>query len=468
MDEMERSCIVIFGATGDLAEKKLLPALHKFIIDKEFSLPIICCGRKQFSQEEFLDLVGLSDTEETFKKHLHYLQLDFEEPDKEAFLTLAEKLDEEYACKGNFVFYFSLPFSVFEPAIKFIKNSGINKQKGNVKLAFEKPFGDDLKSAKELQKSISSAFTDDQIYLVDHFLGKEFIQNLLVLRFTNRMMDQIWNGNHIDHVQITLAEDFGVDGRGSFYDNTGAIRDVVQNHILQLVALIGMDCPESLVSSEAKELKAAFLSKLCKVDKDKIVIGQYQSGVVDGKKAAGYREEEDVEEDSKTETFVAFRFFVEHPNWEGVPWYVRTGKRLNENRVDIQIVLKKTDKLIESQKNTKIHLSLKPDTEIAIAFNSKEIGKKQRVDTKELDFCFSCLGSVNSPDAYELIFEDILQGDHTIFVSWEEVFESWKFADDLIQKSKELSSRHLNLYPAGSQGPDAAKELIEKDGREWI
>ena len=371
----------------------------------------------------------------------------------------------------NKVFYLAVPSQFFEAIVDNLKKS--NLATGSSRIVFEKPFGHDLKSSMKLNKTIKKAFKENQIYRLDHYLGKELVQNLLVLRFANNIFDPVWSKKYIDHVQITVAEDIGVETRGNYYDNAGALRDIIQNHMMQLVALTAMEPPRSLNADDIRTEKVKVLSSIkpfaSKNVKNIAVRGQYGSGVVNNKEVKAYRDEEKVDKKSNTETFVALKLNIGNNRWKGVPFYLRTGKRLNERVAEINIVFKQTSCILfcDQIKNIEPNMlivRIQPEEGISLQFSAKVPGQKMTIDTVRMDFCHECKFGPKSPEAYERLLYDIISRDQTLFTRWDEVEIAWKIVDRIAKAWKK--GKVIN-YNAGSWGPKEADILIERDGRKW-
>ena len=485
-NKIEPCVIIIFGATGDLTNRKLLPALYKLefenLLHKDSK--IIAFARKpkdnkQFRKEALKSIKNFSKFKvdnKIWKKlsnKIFYHQSEFQ--DIKGFnrlKALIKKICSKTA-SCNKVFYLSAPPSFFEVIIDNLKKSGLATSSGWSRIVFEKPFGHDLKSAKKLNESIKKAFKEKQIYRIDHYVGKELVQNMLVLRFANSIFDPIWNKKYIDHVQITVAENLGVETRGNYYDKAGALRDIIQNHMMQLVALTAMEPPVSLDANDVREEKVKVLRSIRKFtlkEVSKIAVhGQYGSGIVKNKKVKAYRDEEKVDIKSNTETFAALKLNIDNWRWANVPFYLRTGKRLKERVAEINIVFKQNPSILfnEHVKNIEPNMlivRIQPEEGISLQFSAKVPGKKMIIDNVRMDFCHECKFGPNTPDAYERLLYDIIVGDQTLFTSWEMVEHSWEIVDKI---SKAWKKEKVVSYRAGSWGPKESDHLIEKDNRKW-
>lgn len=464
--KINHAVLTIFGATGDLNKRLLIPALYNLFLKGKIqdNVPIICVARKNYTKQQFLKAI----TPKTFIKNynekdfskfsnlIHYLQLDFANEDYSSLVDYLSKVDKKHKCHGNRLFYLATPPSLFPTVSKNIKNSNLLKGKGWKRVVFEKPFGYDLKSARNLNKHISKLFKENQIYRIDHFLGKELVQNIIVSKFANSIFKNIWNNKHIDHVQIIADEKLGVGTRGRYYNEAGAIRDMIQNHVLQMMSLVAMSEPKSLKADDIRSKKAEVIRLIKPLSNQDVVIGQYNN----------YKKEKDVPKTSSTETFAAVKMFLNNKDWEGVPFYLRSGKKLKERYVEINFVFKDTSCEMFDTKNCPqnvFSIRIQPDEGIAIMFNSK-IPSSLQLYPVAMEFCHSCEFGVNTPSAYERLLNDVLIGDQTLFTSWKEVEASWKIIDQI---EKIASNKKLEIYNEGSKGPKCADDLIKKNGK-WI
>lgn len=449
---MSNQMILLFGGTGDLAKKKLLPAL--FTLSKKNKLidaPIITIGRRALSKDQYKQEMGLNVLEEkdpsafhTFFSNLYYISVDFKDTKPISFINLINSLDKKHQCKGNKMAYLATSYELFTSILKFLKNS-TNLE--GLSLAFEKPFGFNLESSQKLQKDIEKIVPEKRIYRVDHYLGKDMVDNLLTIRLKNPMFSDLWDSKSIDNIQIVASENFGVEGREEYYDKSGAIKDFVQNHLLQLASLVAMDPPKKLEAESIRLEKIKALKKLIVPSSKDIVLGQYQ----------GYNE---VLKDSKTETFVALKTGFNTKRWKNVPFYIKTGKYLQKKYSEINLVLKKSP----NQDNNVISIRLGPEQEgIAISMTNKDEFEKTRRTT--LEYCHRCEFGTNTPEAYERIFSEILNKNHSIFAHKDEITLSWKFTDALIKNSKKSS---LSIYEKNISDIQTSTELLKKDKREWV
>lgn len=457
---------VIMGATGDLAQKKLFPAVYRLMMKGKVSenFAVVAVGRKEFSREQFSSEVKAripGVKEEIWKKldeRLYYFRLNFNDENGYANLgKFLDGIDETHSTGSNRLFYLATLPDHFESIAQSIQKFGLAETKsGWCKVVFEKPFGHDLKSAKKLNTQILKAFDEKQVYRIDHYLGKELVQNIGVMRFANMIFSPLWNNKAIDHVQINLIENFGVENRGEFYDREGALRDVGQNHLLQLLCLIAMDVPKNFDEKCIRDEKVRVLKSVKKTHARDVVLGQYD----------GYVNEKGVAADSKTETFFAMKLFVGNKTWKGVPFYLRSGKNLAKKFASIYIQFRNPD--YELLRGKEIYpnymvIQIQPDDGMLVQINGKEPGEKMRLLPVKMTFCHECTFGPNTPEAYETLLLDALSGNQESFIRADEIEQSWKIFDR-ITKAK----LPVKTYEKGSFGPKEADELIEKDGRKWF
>lgn len=487
------SILVLFGATGDLAHRKVAPALYHLwrtnLLPHEFV--ILAVGRRPYTDEAFRAELKKSleqfsrvlpldaDAWKSFAACIRYEQFDFENP--AGFDELAarlEALDKENGTRGNRLFYLATQPSQFADIVAQLGRVGLDHEHhdgGWRRVVIEKPFGHDLESAKRLNREVGKVFRESQVYRIDHYLGKETVRNLLVFRFGNGIFEPLWNRRYVDHVQITVAESIGIENRGAFYEQTGAVRDVLQNHLLQLVSLVAMEPPatfeaEALRDEKVKVLRAIEITP-AEVP-DTVVRGQYGPGWVAATHVPGYRQEPDVDPASETETFVAAKFMIDDWRWSGVPFYVRTGKRLPKRATEIAIQYHEVphrlfkDEGVEPDANL-LAIRIQPDEGIMLRFGAKVPGLGLDVRSVTMDFTYGSAFSVDSPDAYETLILDALQGDASLFTRADEVEEAWSIVDPIIESWASSPPPDFQNYDAGTWGPPEADELIERDGRRW-
>ena len=475
--------LIIFGATGDLSARKLFPAL--FQLDAAGLLPddlrIIAVGRQEQSTEAFHHELlarmssakrqSISDTVwQQFTQRLTYMSADFSAPS--AFSGLQAELSESRTS----LFYLATPPSLFATICEQLSADGCLA--GSCRIVLEKPIGESLDTSREVNETLAQFFDEQDIYRIDHYLGKETVQNLLVLRFANRFINSQWDQSCIDHIQITVAEKVGIEGRWAYYDGVGQLRDMVQNHLMQLLCLVAMEPPNSLEAESIRDEKVKIVKALRPIDalsvKDHVVRGQYSQGVIDGESVPGYFDEEGCEaQGSDTETFVAIKAHVDNWRWSGVPFYLRTGKRMPDKVTEIIIQYKALPHHIfgegESAEPNRLIIRLQPNEGIEMTMVSKRqsLRDKLSLQTHTLNFDFREDGEIDRiPDAYERLFLDAINGDPSLFVGREEIEESWRWCDRLISACEQCGVK-VNAYQAGSWGPSKSELLIDRDGRSW-
>ena len=485
----EPCALVVFGITGDLARKKLLPAVYDLhsrgLLPTDFVL--VGFARRDWTDGDFEDLARDAARthartpwrEEVWSRlagNIRFVPGSFD--DDNAFDQLSETLDEmrdSHGIKGNAAFYLSIPPSAFPVVLKQLQRTGMadnGRSGGWRRVVVEKPFGEDLESSRELNDLVDDVFTAEDVFRIDHYLGKETVQNILALRFANQLFEPVWNSHYVDSVQITMAEDVGIGTRAGFYDQTGAARDVLQNHVLQLLALVGMEepvefTPEAIRTEKIKVLRAITLPE----DLESYAIrGQYTQGWLAGERVTGYRQEKDVPEESRTETYAAVKLDIETRRWAGVPFYLRTGKRLPRRVTEISILFKKAPHLPFSKTDTEelghnqLVIRVQPDEGVTLKFGSKVPGSQMEVRDVAMDFLYGQSFTESSPEAYERLILDVLLGDATLFPQAAEVEASWAVVDPL---EDFWAGREPAFYRAGEWGPKEADEMLARDGRNW-
>ena len=487
------SALVIFGVTGDLSRKKLMPAVYDLanrgLLPPGFAL--VGFARRDWEDQDFAKVVHESVKqyartefrEETWQELLEgirFVQGEFDDP--EAFRRLREtvdKLDVERGTMGNHAYYLSIPPKAFPLVTTQLKASGLvgegdQQPAGWRRVVIEKPFGHDLASARELNEVVESAFPADSIFRIDHYLGKETVQNILALRFANELYEPIWNRNYVDHVQITMAEDIGVGGRAGYYDGIGAARDVIQNHLLQLLALTAMEEPISFNAADLRAEKEKVLAavRLPENLAEATARGQYAGGWQGGEKVLGFLEEDGMNPESVTETYAAIKLEINTRRWSGVPFYVRSGKRLGRRVTEVAVVFKRAPQQLFSRSQTQelgqnaLVIRVQPDEGVTIRFGSKVPGDGTQVRDVTMDFGYGHAFTEASPEAYERLILDVLLGDPPLFPRHEEVELSWKILDP-IEEFWAAQGGPLEQYSPGSWGPASADELLARDGRTW-
>jgi len=483
--------VVIFGATGDLTHRKLIPALYNLAADGELppAVTVIGFARRQKSDDDFRREMEESTRKfsrqpvrdeiwKTFAQSIFYHQSDF--ADENGFKTLADRLarvDKERGTRGNRLFYFAVAPDQFEPILENLKTAGLNQAaEGSwARVIVEKPFGTDLASARELNRVVHNSFAENQTYRIDHFLGKETAQNILVLRFANAIFEPLWNTRYIDHVQITAAETLGVEGRAGYYETAGALRDMVQNHLLQLLCLVGMEPPTDLDADSIRDEKVKVVRSLRRMSdvETTVVRGQYATGAINGKPVPAYREEENVDPKSTIDTFVALRLQIDNWRWADVPIYMRVGKRLPKSGTEISVHFKKAPAVLFNKENVTLDqnvlvIRIQPDEGISLRMQAKVPGTSLRIEPVKMDFHYGTSFGKASPEAYERLLLDAMSGDATLFARRDEVEEAWAFIDPIEEAwHAKVGAPGLYFYPAGSWGPNEADELLARDGRAW-
>ena len=480
--------LVVFGITGDLASKKLLPAVYDLanrgLLPTNFAL--LGFARRDWEDQDFSELARTAaqkhartpwreDVWEQLAADITFVQGSFDDDDAFDSLaaTLAE-LESSHGIGGNAAFYLSIPPTLFPVVLKQMQRTGMAESTPDRwrRVVVEKPFGEDLPSSRELNELVDSVFGADDVFRIDHYLGKETVQNLLALRFANTLFEPIWNGHHVDSVQITMAEDVGIGTRAHFYEKTGAARDVLQNHLLQLLALTAMEEPVEFSAEEIRTEKLKVLRAIS-VPEDKetfAVRGQYEQGWLAGERVHGYRQEDGVADDSTTETFAAVRLGVETRRWAGVPFYLRAGKRLPRRVTEIALVFKRAPHLpfadtdTEELGNNQLVIRVQPDEGVTLKFGSKVPGSVMEVRDVSMDFLYGEQFTETSPEAYERLLLDVLLGDATLFPRNAEVEASWVVIDPL---EEFWAGTTPQPYRAGEWGPRAADEMLAAEGRRW-
>ncbi|HWV79413.1 MAG TPA: glucose-6-phosphate dehydrogenase [Isoptericola sp.] len=483
------SGLVIFGVTGDLSRKKLMPAVYDLanrgLLPPGFALTGF--ARRDWEDEDFAQVVHDAVKEHArtpfreatwrqLAEGIRFVQGSFD--DDEAFERLrqtVEQLDAERGTGGNHAFYLSVPPSAFPIVCRQLSESGLSKSSPDAwrRVVIEKPFGHDLESARELDAVVSQVFDPESVFRIDHYLGKETVQNLLALRFANQMFEPLWNSNYVDHVQITMAEDIGIGGRASYYDGIGAARDVIQNHLLQLLALVAMEEP---VNFDAEALRAEKIKALSSVRLPRdlgrhTARGQYASGWQGGEKVVGFLEEEGFNPNSTTETFAAVKLEIDNRRWAGVPFYLRTGKRLGRRVTEVAVVFKKAphlpfeSSLTSDLGNNALVIRVQPDEGVTLRFGAKVPGTAMEVRDVTMDFGYGHSFTESSPEAYERLILDVLLGDPPLFPTREEVELSWKILDPVT--AYWASKGRPEQYASGTWGPESADKMMARDGRSW-
>ncbi|MFK7979996.1 MAG: glucose-6-phosphate dehydrogenase [Saprospiraceae bacterium] len=488
----EPTIIFIFGGSGDLANRKLIPALYNLYLDNHMpeKFSIIGLGRTKFTDKQYRDKVfgGVKDfsrqkgTKEkwaAFSKAVHYQVSDiFDEKSYQQLGKEIDKVEEEWGEHPNVIFNLSIAPSLMDDVVTNLGKSGICTDPECTRLVIEKPFGHDLESAKSLNKLLTTYFEERQIYRIDHYLGKDAVQNILVFRFANLLFEPIWNHNYIEHVQITVSESIGVGDRGGYYDKSGALRDMVQNHVLQLLCFVAMEPPGSFKADEIRNRKVDVLKAIRRIKENEVadyaVRGQYGKGWSKGETAKAYREEVKKNPKTDTETFAAVKFHIDNWRWTGVPFYVRSGKRMPKKTSVITIQFKNAphqvfpEQTASTIRPNRITIAISPDTGIKMRFQAKRPGLDMMLNPVEMKFNYSETYEDAQPEAYETLLHDVMTADATLFMRSDEVEEAWDLLMPILNAWKKNPAYYFPNYDAGSEGPQTAARLIAKDGYHWF
>lgn len=488
---IDAPCIMtIFGGKGDLANRKLLPALYNLasegLLPEEFA--VVGISRTAMNHTEYRQM--LTESAEKYASHsinqkiwniliskVYYYRMDATNPAEYGDLKrYLETIDEAVDAGGNRLYYLSVAPDLFETISVNLKNHGMAENSGSwQRVMIEKPFGKNLETARYLNGVISEIFPAENVFRIDHYLGKEMLQNLLVIRFGNAIFEGIWDSRYIDNIQITASESIGVENRAGYYDTSGALRDMMQNHMLQLLSLVAMEAPVDLSARSIRDEKVKLLRSIGKLSGDNIrtniIRGQYGKGTINGNEIKSFREEKDINPESKTETFVAMKLDIGNFRWGNVPFYLRTGKRMAEKSTNIVIEFKSMPEILyfkeyKGMLPNLLIIRVQPREGISITFNTKKPGTINEIAPVDMDFCQNCQFENNSPEAYERLIADALRNDQTLFTSWEEIEAMWSFVDEIDKIWSEDEPEFPNYEPA-SWGPDASDELLKRDNRKW-
>jgi glucose-6-phosphate 1-dehydrogenase len=483
--------MVIFGATGDLTKRKLVPALCNLAQDDQLPkrFAIIGFAGNDETTESFRKKLGDEipkyshidpKTWQWFVERIYFVRGDF--GDAEAFKRLQQQItevDKQHDTQGNRFFYLAVAPRFFSPIVKQLGDIGLTKQENSrwARVIVEKPFGHDLASAIQLNKELKQVLSENQIYRIDHYLGKETVQNVMVFRFTNNIIEPLWNRNYVDHVQITAAETVGVEHRGGFYETAGALRDMVPNHLFQLLTMTAMEPPISFDADEVRNKQAEILHAIQPLDPEEVLTsairGQYGEGSVDGENVPGYRQEEGVAPESQTETFVALRLQIDNWRWAGVPFYLRTGKRLAQRATEIVIQFRRTpfilfrNTTVKNLETNRLVIHIQPDEGISLSFGAKVPGSVMKLGQVEMDFDYTRYFGIEHNTGYERLLHDCMAGDATLFQRADMVEAGWNVIQPILDVWHALPPRGFPNYAAGSWGPREADELLARDGHSW-
>lgn len=488
--------IIIFGATGDLTARKLMPALYNLSADGQLPAHFACVAfaRRDKTHEEFRE--NMKESVEAFSRsqpvnsgvwknfadHLFYHRSEFDSDDGYLRLrTFLTEIDRKYGTEGNRIFYLATQPIYFPLIVQKLDQHGLTypPQDPNgrwSRVIIEKPFGRDLPSANALQRDITAHLAEDQIYRIDHYLGKETVQNILVFRFANAIFDPIWNRKYIDHIQITVGEEQGIGTRGRLWEEQGMLRDIIQNHMMQLLSLVAMEPPVSLDADSVRNEKVKVIQSVRPVDMEQfdrqVIRGQYGKGYIAGNPVDGYREEKNVAPDSQIESYIAIQLFIDNWRWAGVPFYLRAGKRLPKRATEIAIIFRDIPRILfrrqgQSQETNVLVLRIQPDDGIALKINCKVPGLAQPIiQAVKMDFRYGSYFGLVPPEAYERLIVDCISGDKTLFSRVDEVLNSWRLFTPILERFQNTTANFPN-YPAGSWGPAEADELLAQSGRSW-
>ena len=485
--------LFIFGGSGDLTNRKLMPALYNLFLDDYLpeKFIVIGAGRTKFSSEEeyrktlLEGIKEFSRRKEEINSHwkkfasnvfYHLLDLTNDASYKNIIADIKEKT-KDWGEQPNIIYYLAVAPQLAPVIAKKLSEHNLCEDIKRTRLVFEKPFGHDWQSAHELNKLLGSMFEENQIFRIDHYLGKETVQNILAFRFANALFEPIWNNNYIEHIQITAAETVGVEDRGGYYEQAGALRDMVQNHILQLLCMVAMEPPVSFSADEIRNKKLDVLHAIRKFDPKDVhahaVRGQYSTGWMNGKKVKGYRQEKDVSKSSPVETFAAIKFFIDNWRWKNVPFYIRTGKMLHEKTTTITIQFKSAPdysfppEAAETWRSNRLTISIQPEMDIRIRFQAKRPGKDMILNPVDMVFSYAESFEEKEPEAYETLLEDIISGNPTLFMRADQVEAAWKVITPILETWQKRKPIDFPNYAPDSWGPEDAEELIAKDGHHW-
>jgi glucose-6-phosphate 1-dehydrogenase len=484
---------VIFGGTGDLNSRKLAPALYNLYLESWLPerFAFIGTGRTKLSDEEFQDRMFKDiskfsrsgkvqdDKWAGFGPNIHYEAADVQNADTyQEFAKRIKALEDEWQTPANVLYYLAVAPNFFPIIAENLAKAGLTADAERTRIVIEKPFGHDLESAKELNRLLGRIFQEKQIYRIDHYLGKETVQNIMAFRFANAIMEPLWNRNSIEHVQISVTEQLGVGDRTGYYDGSGALRDMIQNHLLQLLCIVAMEPPVNFTAEEVRDRKVDVLRAMRRFTpetvRDSAVRGQYGPGWIEGQQVPGYREEKDANPQSNTETFAAVKFFVDNWRWQGVPFYLRTGKRLHRSASIITIQFKDVPHFIfpaemaDTMSKNRLVISIQPEMSIRLQVQAKRPGVDMVLNTVDMVFDYKGTYVSEAPEAYETLLLDVMLGDQTLFMRADQVEEAWDLVMPILTSWQTRVSQNFPNYSADSWGPEVAEALVAKDGFHWF
>lgn len=490
--KLPSTILFIFGGSGDLNYRKLTPALYNLYLDSAMPdhFQIVGISRTNYTDAQYkahlkegIDKFSRKKSEDgswkEFSKSISYLKMDINaKTEYEQLEDIAKKHEIKSKEKPNIIFYMAVAPQLVPIIVKQLSELAICHNTQTTRIVVEKPFGHDLQSAKEMNSTLGKYFSEDQIYRIDHYLGKETVQNILALRFANALFEPIWNRNYIDHVQISAAETVGVEGRGGYYEHAGALRDMIQNHILQLLCMVAMEPPVSFNSNEIRNKKVDVLNAVRRISKDEVqdfaARGQHGPGWMQGTEVPGYREEKDTDPHSGVETFAAAKFFIDNWRWEGVPFYVRTGKRLHEKSTELTIQFKRAPdfafpkEAAETWRSNRLSIGISPEMDICLSFQAKRPGQAMILNPVDMVFNYQNAYEGEEPEAYETLLYDVMDGDSTLFMRADQVEAAWEIVMPILEVWEARKPLNFPNYSPDSWGPEDAQALIARDGHNWI